>query len=422
MVNVYQPFSFHTVNEQTLIPHLFRTESSKIVSVLCKTFGLANIQIAEDIMADTFLLATETWASKGVPESPSAWLYKVASNRTKDYLRRDLLFYQKIKPELQHTSPEPESIETFEINVSEDSINDSQLQMLFALCHPGITRNAQIALSLRILCGFGIEEIARAFLSNKSVINKRLFRAKQKLRESNIPVALPPEDELLPRLDNVLTILYLLFNEGYYSSTEDIPLRKDFCVEAISLTHLLCQHPQTNTPKANALLALMCFHASRFDARVDQHGHMILYDDQDVSLWDAALIKQGLFHLSASATGEETSKYHLEAAIAYWHTQHQTPEQKWDNILFLYNRLLQIEYSPIAALNRAYAFAQVHGNEKAIIEAEKTGLGEHYLYHLLLADLHTDVAKKRQHLRSALALIPSNNEKMFIQQKIDALD
>jgi len=409
------------VNEQTLLPHLFRTESSKIVSVLCAKFGLANIQIAEDIMADTFLLATETWANKGIPKNPSAWLYQVASNRTKDYLRRDLLFYQKIQPELKREQANHNTIETFEIDTSNNSINDSQLQMLFALCHASIAKDAQVALALRILCGFGIEEIARAFLSTKSIINKRLFRAKQKLREHNMPVSLPPEHELLQRLEHVLTILYLLFNEGYYSSTDDTSLRKDLCMEAMRLNHLLCQHTQTNTPNANALLALMCFHASRFDARLDQHGQRILYDDQDTSVWDANLIKQGLFHLAASAKGDETSKYHLEAAIAYWHTQHQATDEKWENILFLYNRLLQQEYSPVAALNRAYAFAQVHGAKPAIVEAEKTGLTNQYAYHVLLADLHNDTSKQHEHLCQALHLAGSDNEKTFIQGKLNVM-
>src|SRR5690242_19253910 len=247
------------MSEQQLIPHLFRTEFSKITSVLCKLFGIEHIEIAEDIASDTFLSAVETWSYKGLPQNPTAWLYTVAKNKAKNYLHHNNIFIQKIAPQIKHTSTD---LYENEIDLSEENITDSQLQMLFALCHPSIPVEAQTGLSLRILCGFGIEEIATAFLTNKETINKRLFRAREKLRQERVPIEWPSDEEIDDRLDAVLTTLYLLFNEGYYSESQENVLREELCFEAMRLTDMLLQNERTNLPKVNALLALMCFHAS----------------------------------------------------------------------------------------------------------------------------------------------------------------
>jgi predicted RNA polymerase sigma factor len=222
---------------------------------------------------------------------------------------------EKISVEIKKETPTQ-----LEIDLSNKNINDSQLQMMFAICHPIIPIESQIGLSLRILCGFGIDEIADAFLSNKETINKRLFRAKEKLREEKIQLELPEPHELENRLHSVLTTLYLLFNEGYYSTTQNKTLRKDLCIEALRLTLLLTENNITNKPLVNALVALMCFHASRFEARVSQEGQIILYEEQDRSLWDKELIQRGELYLNRSANGHQLTKFHLEAAIAYWHT------------------------------------------------------------------------------------------------------
>src|SRR5260221_1795625 len=338
--------------DKELIPHLFRTEYSKITSVLGKLFGFEHIEIAEDIASETFLLAAETWGLKGYPEKPVAWLYAVAKNRAKDYLKRNAIFSEKVKAEIQAANTELYEIE---IDLSNKNISDSLLQMMFAICNPSISTEAQIGLSLRILCGFGIEEIADAFLSNKETINKRLFRAKEKLRQEKVKIEFPSTSDIDKRLETVLTTIYLLFNEGYYSLSQNTTLRKDLCLEAMRLNFLLVENESTNKPAVNALLSLMCFHASRFDARIRQNGEIVLYEDQDTCLWDKELIVQGEFYLNKAAEGNEISKYHLEAAIAYWHTHKEDSEEKWENILQLYNKLLIIEYSPIAALNRTYA-------------------------------------------------------------------
>lgn len=406
--------------ENELIPHLFRTEYRKIVSVLCRHFGFDHIETAEDIAGDTFLAASETWGLNGIPENPTAWLYQVAKNKAKNYLHRNSIFKNKIVPELQKN--EATNYQE-EIDLSPQNINDSQLQMMFAICHPSISQEAQIGLSLRILCGFGIEEIANAFLSNKETINKRLYRAKEKLREEKIKIELPKPDEIDERLETVLTTIYLLFNEGYYSASQDKTLRKDLCLEAMRLCYMLVENKSTNKPHVNALLSLMCFHASRFEARMDKNGELILYEDQDSSLWDSDLISKGSYFLNNAASGNKVSKFHLEAAIAYWHTQKDDTKEKWENILQLYNQLLQIEYSPIAALNRTYALSKANGNEEAIIEAEKLKLTNNHFYHILLGELYTDIDNEEalNYFRKALTLAKTNIDKKLIQKKIDAV-
>lgn len=406
--------------QQDLIPQLFRTEFRKIVSVLCRRFGFDQIETAEDIVSDTFLTASETWELKGVPPNPTAWLYHVAKNKAKNYLQRGSIFENKIMPALQNS---PSEFHEEEIDLSPQNINDSQLQMMFAICHPAISPEAQIGLSLRILCGFGIEEIAAAFLTNKETINKRLFRAKEKLRQEKIKIELPDATEIDSRLETVLTTIYLLFNEGYYSVSQDETLRKDLCIEAMRLGYMLVENKDTNKPQVNALLSLMCFQASRFEARQNESGEPILYADQDTSLWDTDLIRRGEYFLNGSASGNKLSKYHLEAAIAYWHTHKKDTPEKWENILQLYNQLLQIEYSPIAALNRTYALSKANGKEEAIIEAEKLNLTGNHFYFTLLGELYTDIDndKAKQNFQRAFSLARTQTDKQTIQKKLDLI-
>jgi RNA polymerase sigma factor (sigma-70 family) len=408
------------MEQQELIPHLFRTEYRKIVSVLCRHFGLDQMETAEDLTSDTFLTAAQTWGIKGLPPNPTAWLYNVAKNKTKNYLHHNAIFEGKISPEIQQTTT---GTYEHELDLSPQNINDSQLQMMFAICHPAISTEAQVGLSLRILCGFGIEEIADAFLSNKETINKRLFRAKEKLREQKISIELPGDLEINERLAPVLTTIYLLFNEGYYSVNQNKTLRKDLCLEAMRLCTMLVENKATNKPPVNALLSLMCFHASRFEARINKNGEHVLYDEQDTSLWDTDLISKGAYFLNCAASGTEISKYHLEATIAYWRTQKTDDKEKWEAVLGLYNRLLQTDYSPIAALNRVYVLSKVNGKEQAIIEAEKLSLTGNQFYHTLLGELYLDINNEtaRLHLQRAHTLAKTDTDKLTIQKKIDKL-
>ena len=408
------------MKEAELIPHLFRTEYRKIVSVLCKQFGIQYIEIAEDIVSDTFLLASETWGLKGLPKNPAAWLYSVSRNKAIDFLRRNRIFNSKISPEFKQSEHSNMDID---IDLSNENINDSQLQMMFAICHPCISTEAQIGLSLSLLCGFGVEEIADAFLTNKEVVYKRLARAKEKLRNEGVVIEMPDDIEINARLDAVLTTVYLLFSEGYYSASVNTTLRKDLCIEAMRLMLMLVENEQTNTPAANALLSLMCFHSSRFEARINQYGELILYGEQDERLWNTELIEKGIYYLERASRGNQLTKYHLEAAIAYWHTHKRDSKEKWENILQLYNRLLQIEYSPIVALNRTYALSKANTREEAIIEAEKLPLEGDHLFHALLANLYTGIDKTKAlyHLHKALALAKTASDKKIINDNIARL-
>jgi RNA polymerase sigma factor (sigma-70 family) len=407
--------------ETELIPHLFRQEFSKMVAVISKVFGLQHIEIAEDIVSETFLSATENWKQKGTPAHPTAWLYSVAKQKALHHFRRKKIYDEKIIPKLKANGEE--NFEAGAIDFSSDNIKDSQLQMMFAICDPAIASEAQIALALRILSGFGIEEIAEAFFTNKETINKRLHRAKEKLRAEKVKLEMPSEEEIDNRLDNVLHIIYLLFNEGYYSTTQNQKLRKDLCFEALHLGLLLTEFSKTNQPKTNALIALMCFHASRFEARIDENNDAILYEHQDEALWDQELIIKGRYFLDISAQGHTISSYHLEAGIAFWHCQKEDTEEKWENILQLYNLLLQINYSPMVALNRTYALYKARGKQTALVKAEKLQLTSNHFYFTLLGELYSDIDNKKaeKYFQKAILLAKTPAEKISIQEKIERL-
>ena len=403
------------------LKELFQREFAKMVAVISSLFGLEHIELAEDIVSETFLTAAESWGMKGMPPNPTAWLYTVAKQKTLYHFRRDKLFQQKILPAL--SSRKEETTDLDELNFSDQHIKDSQLQMIFAICTPVIASEAQIGLALRILCGFGIDEIAEAFLSNKETINKRLFRAKEKLRTEKVQLEFPPEDQVTDRLDNVLHIIYLLFNEGYYSMTQNEILRRDLCVEAMRLGTFLTEYERTNQPKTNALLALMCFHASRFNARQSSEGDIILYEDQDKNKWDAELIRQGMHFLDLSATGNELSSYHLEARIACWHCIKEDSPEKWNEILSLYDQLMTINFSPAVVLNRLYAVYRSMGTEAALKEAEPLQMGNNHFYFILLGELYRQKDPGKAHLQyqKALSLSKTPSERQEIQHKIDSL-
>jgi RNA polymerase sigma-70 factor (ECF subfamily) len=408
--------------ENESLKQLFQQEFAKMVAVISKLYGLQHIETAEDIVSETFLQAAETWGMKGIPENPAAWLYAVAKQKTLHFFRRNKIFEEKVIPELTRGTGD----ETAELNFSQENIKDSQLQMLFAVCNPAIASEAQIGLALRILCGFGVGEIAEAFLSNKETIGKRLFRAKEKLRTEKIKMEIPHENEMVNRLDNVLHIIYLLFSEGYYSKTQNQVLQKELCLEAIRLGVMLTGFEKTNLPKTNALMALMCFHASRFNARLadDTSNRIILYEEQNEELWDAGLIRQGMYFLNLSAQGDEISSYHLEARIASWHCQKEDTPEKWHDVLALYDQLLLVNYSPSVALNRIYALYKVKGYEAALPEAEKLKWEDSHFYYLLLGELYqnTDKKKAQSHFQKAFGLAKTETEKKTLQLKMEKLN
>ncbi|HTF18367.1 MAG TPA: sigma-70 family RNA polymerase sigma factor [Chryseolinea sp.] len=403
-----------------LLPNLFRSEYRNIVSVLSYSFGIKHVEIAEDIVSDTFLSATEDWSMGDIPDNPRAWLYAVARNKIKNYLRRHALFEKTISREITGAT---ETTEELELDFSVKNIADSQLAMIFAICNPTNSSEAQIALALNLLCGFGVQEIADAFLTNKEVVYKRINRAKEKLRQDEVAIRQPLPAEIPERLSNVLMTLYLLFSEGYYSMSQNTTLRRDFCDEAMRLNMLLIDNKLTDTPATKALYALMCFHASRFDARQNEQGDSILYEDQDDARWDQSLITKGSYFLNFASVGEEVSRFHLEAGIAYWHTHKEDTTEKWSKILGLYNHLLTLEYSPVAALNRTFALSKTRGKQIAIVEAEKLKLEDNPHYFSLLGHLYTgiDNIRARTHFETALTLVSSSANRTTILRNIEKL-
>lgn len=407
-------------NPADLLSSLFRSEYRKMVSVLANHFGFEQIDKAEDFVSETFLIASETWGLKGIPDNPSAWLYKVAKNKIYDFIKHNKVFQDKVKPVIENVDI---SSTSDNINFEGKNIDDSQLKMLFAICDPGISKEYQIALALRILFGLSNEEIANAFLVSIETINKRIYRAKEKIRTKNSDFTVS-KNPSIENLESVLSVLYLLFNEGYYSQTNNSKLRKDLCLESLSLALLLYKNPSTSIPKVNALIAIICFHASRFDSRKNTDDKNILYYDQDTSLWNDELIIQGEKHLHLASQGEQLSKYHLEAAIAYWHCQKKDSKEKWENILQLYNKLLQLEYSPVAALNRTYALSRVTNEQTAFKEAIKLKLDSNHLYYCLLAHLciSFDTSKAQQYYKKAYLLAKTDSDKELIQSKLLSID
>lgn len=418
---------------------LFQQEFTRLVALISRRFGLQYIELAEDIVSETFLLAAETWGVRGIPQNPTAWLYAVAKQKTLYQFRRSKILIDTVLP--QWTAEQAEADEETELNFSETNIRDSQLQMLFAVCTPLIAPEAQIGLALRILCGFGIDEIAEAFLTNKETVNKRLFRAKEKLRQQQVRLEMPSADQLLSRLDRVLRVIYLLFNEGYYSSTHKQTLQKELCLEAMRLGVMLTESTPTNTPKTSALLALMCFHASRFEARIVQNfGEgtrttrrfqdesttevpLLLYEEQNEALWDTVLIQRGFYYLDQSMQGDVVSSYHLEARIASWHCIKEDSPEKWAAILQLYDQLQFINDSPSVALNRLYALYKAKGNTAALQEAQPLNLAGNHLYFVLLGELYqeTDPDQAKHYLEQAYALAKTTTDRQTIQAKLNRL-
>ncbi|WP_413669967.1 RNA polymerase sigma factor [Mucilaginibacter sp. Mucisp86] len=406
------------LNNITLLGDLYRQEYLKMIAMLCHHFGLEHIEIAEDIIGETFLKASENWAITVVPENPAAWLYTVAKNKAKDHLKRVTLFDTKIVANIKHNITEAEPDVEFE----DEHIGDSQLTMVFAVCDPANSTESQICLALQILCGFTVEEIANAFLTGVETIKKRLHRARTALRNNPFQIRALSEPHIMFRLDTVLKTLYLLFNEGYFSKTNDQLIRNELCAEAIRLALVLTENPITDTAQTKALLALMCYQSSRIEARTNNNGEVVIYDDQDQNRWNKDLIEKGNYYLVNACQGNQVSKYHLEAGIAYWHTN-PAALNKWQHILQLYNQLILIAYSPVIALNRAFAIAMVYGNEKAILETEKLKLATNDHYHKLLGYLYetVDLDKAIEHYSLALQYIKTKAVKNDLIKKIEQL-
>lgn len=409
-----------SMQQTDILPHLFRQEFSNITAVLAAKIGMDQLERAEDIASETFLAAMETWPYRGVPAHPKAWLYRVAKNKVLNYLRRKQIFNRKVAPAIARME---DKCEEPEFDLSEQQIQDSLLRMMVALSQEDLPAESQVVLALRYLCGFGIDEIATALLANKEAIVKRLQRAKAKLKASQF---LPSPTFAMSKpapIQQVLTTLYLLFNEGYYSETHPSVLREELCSEAMRLVRILTDHPAFRTPPVLALQALMYFHASRFPARRHDHGMLLLYENQNPDRWDQRLIYEGVCCLREASQGDSASQFHIEATIAYWHTIPGDNPQKWRCILQLYDYLQQFQPSPVAALNRLYALAKVEGAAAAIASATDPYLPRNRFYFALMGELFSasDQDQAVEYFRKAWARSNSEAERELLQAKINAM-
>lgn len=414
----------HPPESTKLVDHLFRHEAGRLASVLTRILGFDRLELAEDMVQDAMLQALHSWPFQGIPDNPSAWLYRVAKHKALDVVRRENLF-RHISHELLADHPAESAESMVDHYFFEDEINDSQLRMLFACCSPVIALESQVTMCLKILCGLSVKEIAGAFLTAPDTIEKRLYRAKEKIRAEGIRLEVPTGAQLSARLDAVLKSLYLLFNEGYSSLHPDQFIRRDLCAEAMRLCLLLTRNPRTATPPVSALLALMCFQVARFDARTDKSGAIVLLPDQDRSQWSQALIRKGRAYLDQSAEGDVLNTYHLEAGIAMLHcTAPSYAATDWPTVLHYYDLLLAHTPSPVVALHRAVALAQVEGPLVAITEVSNlSGLDSNQHYHAILGDLYIQNGQPepaRHHYQRARQLTPSPAEQDLLTRKLNA--
>ncbi|MGH1366869.1 MAG: RNA polymerase sigma factor [Calditrichia bacterium] len=406
--------------EEHLLPeHFFRTEYGRIVAFLTRYVGIGNIADAEDIAQETFLKAVEHWTHNSLPPNPQAWLYTTAKNLMLNALKR-----KKYLADYVGQYPEDHQLEKG-VEFSDDLIQDEQLKMMFACCTDSISEQQQCALILKVLCGFSIAEIAAAFLTSKETINKRLVRARGTLKDDARNFKLPLK--VGPSVRIVLRTIYLLFNEGYKSSGNNMFIRRELCLEAIRLAQLLTGNKHVKRKsEPHALLALMFLNVSRFDARQNEVGEIIEMKEQDRSLWNMDLINEGLRHLTCASSEQEVSTYLLLAAIsANYCTAATFEETNWQEILELYDRLLQLENSPLVLLNRAVVVSRVHGVGSAIAELRKleanAAIANNYLFHSTMGELflqEEDRPSAVVSFKKAISLAPKNPELDVLQKKL----
>src|SRR5262245_16090471 len=410
--------------------HLFRREAGRMVATLTRIFGVHNLAMAEDVVQDAFCRALELWKYRGVPENPSAWLMATAKNRALDILRHDRTV-RNATPELAWLGEnESKLAPTFDELFSPHFIKDDQLRMMFSCCHPKLAEEGQVALVLHILCGFGVSEIANAFLSSQAAIEKRISRGKKMLARSKRLFDISGIEDFSARLPSVQRALYLLFNEGYHGASAEFVVRTELCREAMRLTALLLGHPFGATPTTYALAALMCLHAARLPARLDPMGNLSSLFDQDRSKWDAELVSEGQRLLDLSATGRQLTAYHIEAAIASVHASaRRTEDTDWRTIVSLYDTLMTINPSPVVALNRGIAVAQSDGPERGLEEiraiAGSDRLAAYPFYSAALGELELRRGRwqiAQEHFRAAVALARNAMERRFLEQRVEACE
>lgn len=415
-----------------LVDHLFRRESGRMVAVLTRSFGPAHLALAEEVVQDALLQALRRWPFHGVPQQPTAWLYKVARNLALDQLRRHTTFRDKeddLRRRLEtaaavagHTLPPQARLP--------GEITDDQLRLIFLCCHPDLPRDGRVALTLKAVLGLSVREISRALLSRESTVAQRIVRAQRRIRQGRFAFEVPSAEALPERFESVLEVLYLTFNEGYGAHEGDTLVRADLCHEALRLTVCLAACPATDLPAVHALAALMEFQASRLPARLDGHGELVRLADQDRRLWDRQRIHRAFLHLDRSARGDQQTTFHLQAAIAAHHAAAPSASATdWATILQLYDRLLARQPSPIIALNRAVALARLRGPQAgldAIAAMPQDGtMGDYHLLAATRGEWLMQLGRRREAaeaFRRALKCRCSAPERRFLERRLTALE
>lgn len=408
--------------------HFFRHESGKLISVLTGVFGSNNLALVEDIVQDTLIEAISNWTYKGLPDNPVAWLYTVAKNKTLNALKREKQLEKYFDDSSINSENQKATGDNYLEIFSEESISDDQLRMMFMCCHPSISKDSQIALILKTLCGFNINEIAKAFLTNKESINKRLVRARKTIREDAIAFEVLSKLQIDKKVESVLEAIYLLFNEGYSSSNGDELIRTDLCLESIRLAEMLGQHPSvTNKSNTLALIALMQLNSSRFKAREDENGNILTLEQQNRSNWDFHLMEKGFSNLRKAAHNQEISIYHILASISAYHCSAKDFQSTdWESILSLYNKILEVDHSPIVLLNRAICISKVNGPKAALQELEKIEntkiIKLNYLFYSAKAEFLVELNQNEmamENLKKGIELAPLPKEKQMLENRFE---
>jgi RNA polymerase sigma-70 factor (ECF subfamily) len=414
---------------RALLEQVFRKQRASLLAAMTRAFGARNLDLIETALQDAFVAAAEEWPKTGAPERPDAWILTVARNRAFDMLRREATSRAKAASvrdeEALARTPDKEA----PVVRLPGEIGDDELEMIFVACHPCLSIESQIALTLRTLCGMEIDEIGRALLSDEQAVTKRLVRARQTLRDAHVELVLPPESELPGRLEGVARVLYLLFNEGYSSLHGPRQIRAELCDEAIRLGELLGRNAATGLPFVQALVALMLLQSSRFHARTDDAGALLSLEEQDRSAWDQDRIARGLRYLEQSAAGSALSEYHLEAAIAACHATAPTfAETDWPRILECYDALLEASASPIAAFNRAVAIGFARGPERGLAElsalSDSPALAGYFPYLAAVGELARRAGRlsaARAAFTRALEHAGTDGERAFVTSRLRAI-
>jgi RNA polymerase sigma-70 factor (ECF subfamily) len=406
-----------------LVDHLFRREAGRITAGLVRFLGPAHLGVAEDAVQDALLQAMRLWRFRGLPDHPAAWLARVARHRALDRLRR-LQVESRGRERLAagREPPAPPPVPALAGEVSED-----QLRLIFLCCHPDLPRDGRVALTLKVAAGFSARELARAFLIPEATVAQRVVRARQRIRDRGLTLEMPAGPDLAGRLEAVLEVLYLIFNEGYLSRREDTgPIRADLCRESARLAARLAAYSATARPEAHALAALLHLQLSRLPARLDGRGDLVLLDRQDRTLWDREARDRGFRHLARAAAGDRVTPWHLEAAIAAEHARAGNPgEVDWAAILGHYDHLLALSRSPVVALNRAVAVSRVHGPAAGLAALEplsgEAALGGYALLPAVRGEMLRQTGQRQAAaaaFREALDLPLSASERKLVQRRL----